>query len=74
MATLENLHTYLQHNTEEWMGESDRLCVVWDWKNEELDNLWSKVTPICDNKFKKVMIGQTEHIWKAFKSLFGGGN
>tara|TARA_R110002110_G_scaffold198055_3_gene408178 strand:- start:5293 stop:6477 length:1185 start_codon:yes stop_codon:yes gene_type:complete len=44
------------------------------WKNEELENLWSKVTPICDNKFKKVMIGQTEHIWKAFKSLFGGGN
>jgi len=44
------------------------------WKNEELENLWSKLTPLCDNKFKKVMIGQTDHIWKAFKSLFGGGN
>jgi len=44
------------------------------WKNEELENLWSKLTPLCDNKFKKVMIGQTEHIWKAFKSLFGGGS
>lgn len=42
------------------------------WKNEELENLWSKLTPICDNKFKKVMIGQTDHIWKAFKQLFGG--
>jgi len=43
------------------------------WKNEELENLWSKITPLCDNKFKKVMIGQTEHIWKAFSQLFGGG-
>tara|TARA_R100000664_G_scaffold32658_1_gene47930 strand:- start:135 stop:1373 length:1239 start_codon:yes stop_codon:yes gene_type:complete len=44
------------------------------WKNEELENLWSKLTPLCDNKFKKVMIGQTDHIWKAFRALFGGGN
>ena len=44
------------------------------WKNEELDNLWAKLGPVCDNKFKKVMIGQTAHIWKAFKALFGGGN
>ena len=42
------------------------------WKNEDLENLWSKLNPICDNKFKKVMIGQTEHIWKAFHQLFGG--
>ena len=42
------------------------------WKNEDLDNLWSKLTPICDNKFKKVMIGETGHIWRAFQSLFGG--
>lgn len=43
------------------------------WKNEELENLWSKLTPLCDQRFKKVMIGQTEHIWKAFSKLFGGG-
>jgi len=43
------------------------------WKNEELENLWSKLTPLCDSKFKKVMIGQTAHIWQAFNSLFGGG-
>ncbi len=43
------------------------------WKKEENDNLWSKLTPICDSKFKKVMIGHTDHIWKAFKQLFGGG-
>jgi len=43
------------------------------WKNDEMDNLWSKLAPLCDNKFKKVMIGQTEHIWVAFKDLFGGG-
>ena len=42
------------------------------WKNEEMDNLWSKLKPITDNKFKRVMIGQTEHIWLAFKTLFGG--
>jgi len=42
------------------------------WKNEEMDNLWSKLNPICDNKFKKAMVGDTEHIWSAFNSLFGG--
>ena len=42
------------------------------WKNEELENLWSKLNPLCDNKFKKIMIGDTEHIWTAFKNLFGG--
>ena len=44
------------------------------WKNEELDNLWSKLKPICDNKFKKVMIGNPDHIWTAFKYLFGGAS
>tara|TARA_R110000824_G_scaffold8064_2_gene36702 strand:+ start:1890 stop:3125 length:1236 start_codon:yes stop_codon:yes gene_type:complete len=43
------------------------------WKNEEMDNLWSKLAPMCDSKFKKVMIGQTAHIWEAFNGLFGGG-
>ena len=42
------------------------------WKNEEMDNLWSKLNPLCDNKFKKVMVGQSAHIWRAFSSLFGG--
>ena len=42
------------------------------WKNEEMENLWSKLTPICDDKFKKVMVGETSHIWTAFQSLFGG--
>lgn len=44
------------------------------WKKADTDNLWSKITPICDNKLKKVMIGQPEHIWKAFKTLFGKGD
>jgi len=42
------------------------------WKNEEMENLWAKLTPICDNTFKKVMVGETSHIWRAFHSLFGG--
>jgi len=42
------------------------------WKNEEMDNLWSKINPLCDNTFKKVMVGETNHIWRAFHALFGG--
>ena len=42
------------------------------WKNEEMENLWAKLNPLCDNKFKKVMVGDTNHIWAAFKDLFGG--
>jgi len=42
------------------------------WKNEEMENLWSKLNPICDQKFKKIMVGQPDHIWRAFHSLFGG--
>jgi sporulation protein YhbH len=44
------------------------------WKNDEMDNLWSKLNPICDNKFKRVMVGEPSHIWRAFNSLFGGKN
>ena len=44
------------------------------WKNEEMDNLWAKLNPLCDNTFKKIMIGESEHIWRAFHSLFGGKN
>jgi sporulation protein YhbH len=44
------------------------------WKNEEMDNLWSKLNPLCDSKFKKVMIGEAAHIWRAFHALFGGNN
>ena len=44
------------------------------WKNEDLDNLWSKLSPLCDNSLKKIMIGQTDHIWKAFTALFGGNS
>lgn len=59
------------------VGETDPLHgTPWGtfsaWKNEESDNLWSKLTPICENKFKKVMIGETSHIWGAFHALFGG--
>ena len=42
------------------------------WKNEEMDNLWSKLSPICDNTFKRIMIGESEHIWRAFHNMFGG--
>ncbi len=42
------------------------------WKNEEMENLWSKLTPLCDNIFKKVRIGEPDHIWRAFHALFGG--
>ena len=42
------------------------------WKNEEMDNLWSKLNPICDNKFKRIMVGESEHIWRDFHNLFGG--
>lgn len=44
------------------------------WKNEEMENLWAKLNPLCDNKFKKVMVGDTEHIWTAFNAFFGGKN
>ncbi len=43
------------------------------WKNENLENLWTRMRPICDNTFKRVMIGEPDHIWKAFTTLFRGG-
>jgi len=42
------------------------------WKNDEADNLWSRLAPLCDNIFKRVMLGESKHIWRAFHSLFGG--
>lgn len=42
------------------------------WKNENMENLWVRLNPLTDKNLKRVMIGQTEHIWLAFKQLFGG--
>ncbi|HAT67164.1 MAG TPA: hypothetical protein DCS66_21645, partial [Flavobacteriaceae bacterium] len=42
------------------------------WKDDGSDNLWSNLGSLCDNKFKRVMIGSADHIWKAFTCLFGG--
>jgi sporulation protein YhbH len=42
------------------------------WKNENMENLWVRLNPLTDKTLKRVMIGQTEHIWMAFKQLFGG--
>lgn len=42
------------------------------WKKEDNQNLWSELGPLCDNKFKRIMIGEPEHIWTAFNNLFGG--
>jgi len=69
----EHYENFADDDTDEIMPDGQPWPTFSAWKNEELDNLWSKLNPICDNKFKKVMIGHTDHIWKAFKSLFGGG-
>ena len=68
----EHYSNFAEEGTEAVMPDGYPWPSFSAWKNEELENLWSKLTPICDNKFKKVMIGQTDHIWKAFKKLFGG--
>jgi len=69
----EHYSNFAEEGTESIMPDGYPWPSFSAWKNEELENLWSKLTPICDNKFKKVMIGQTDHIWKAFKLLFEGG-
>ena len=61
---------------DESLGATDTSDTSWAnfsaWKDETLENLWFLLNPLCDQKFKKVMIGQSEHIWLAFKELFGG--
>lgn len=68
----EHYGNFAEDGSEEVMPDGYPWPSFTAWKNEENDNLWSKLTPICDNKFKKVMIGHTDHIWKGFKKLFGG--
>ena len=69
----EHYGNFAEDGSEEVMPDGYPWPSFSAWKQEENDNLWSKLTPVCDNKFKKVMIGHTDHIWKAFKKLFGGG-
>lgn len=69
----ENYSNFAEENEQAIMPDGYPWPSFTAWKNEEVDNLWSKITPLCDNSFKKVMIGQTDHIWRAFKDLFKGG-
>ena len=68
----EHYSNFADEGTEAVMPDGFPWPTFSAWKNDEMDNLWSKLSPICDHKFKKVMIGQTSHIWKAFNVLFGG--
>jgi len=68
----EHYSNFADEDTEAIMPTGQPWPTFSAWKNEEMDNLWSKLAPLCDSSFKKVMIGQTEHIWKAFTILFGG--
>mgnify|MGYP003670546936 CR=1 FL=1 len=69
----EHYSNFAEEDTEVVMPDGYPWPSFAAWKNDEVENLWSKLTPLCDNKFKKVMIGQTDHIWKAFSQLFAGG-
>jgi len=68
----EHYSNFADEGTEAVMPDGFPWPTFSAWKNDEMDNLWSKLSPMCDHKFKKVMIGQTSHIWKAFNVLFGG--
>jgi len=70
----EHYSNFAEEDTETVMPTGMPWPSFSSWKNDEMDNMWTKLSPICDNKFKRVMIGQTDHIWKAFNELFGGSS
>ena len=39
--TIENLHTHIKYDIDEWVHETDKkvLMVSWDYENDDLDNL-----------------------------------
>lgn len=48
------------------------LSKAFSYNASEASNLWLKLDPIIDSKFKKVKISKPTHIWPSFRKLFGG--
>jgi sporulation protein YhbH len=44
------------------------------YKASEESKLWGKLNAVADGKFKKIKISKPEHIWPAFKKIFGGNS
>jgi uncharacterized sporulation protein YeaH/YhbH (DUF444 family) len=42
------------------------------WKDEDKNSLWGVLSQCTDKNFKRVAISQADHIWVAFKKIFGG--
>ena len=42
------------------------------YNTSEASKLWIKLSPLVDEKFKKIKISKPTHIWPSFRKLFGG--
>lgn len=48
------------------------LSKSFNYNQSEATALWKKLTPITDDKFKKIKISKPNHIWHSFQHIFGG--
>ena len=51
---------------------SELLSNSFNYNASEASKLWLKLNPLVDEKFKKIKIAKPNHIWPAFRKLFGG--
>ena len=57
-------------NPESELG--DIINRSFSYNTSEASKLWLKLSPLVDEKFKKIKISKPTHIWPSFRKLFGG--
>ena len=59
--TIENLHTHIKYDIDEWVNETDKkvLMVSWDYENDDLDNLMAtELHPEFNDKLNMLWVNK----------------
>jgi len=59
--TIENLHTHIKYDEDEWVNETDKkvLMVSWDYENDDLDNLMNtELHPEFNDKLNMMWVNK----------------
>ena len=59
--TIENLHTHIKYDVDEWVHETDKkvLMVSWDYENDDLDNLMTtELRPEFNDKLNMLWVNK----------------
>jgi len=80
LKEINQLVVYTEINEKAQTLDEEDTIVDWQnptfaaWNEGMPDSLWTLITQLLDDKFKRILLRDTNSIWKAFKRVFGAKN